>query len=123
MSSIDSEAIKKEVRGYYIIFAGLLTLSLTAVAISYLHLPLGAAIFFTLLIAGVQVYLAAGYFMHLLSEKTVFVYVVLALTAVFAIAVLALPSIEHHNPISGTTHTQHSVAQTAPSHMEEEHVP
>ena len=123
MSAMDSEAIKKEVRGYYMIFGGLLTLSLTAVAISYLHLPIGVAIFFTLIIAAVQVYLAAGYFMHLLSEKTVFIYVVLALTAVFAIAELVLPSIEHHNPISGTTYTQHSVTQTTADHTEEEHVP
>lgn len=105
MSSADVEKIKKEIRGYVLIFIGLLSLSLTAVALYYLHLPLIIAVIFTLLIAGVQVFLAAGYFMHLISERTIFIYVVLALTAVFALAVLTLPIIEHHNPIPGTVHT------------------
>jgi heme/copper-type cytochrome/quinol oxidase subunit 4 len=102
MSSNDVESIKKETRGYLVIFAGLLSLSLTAVAISYLKLPLAIAIALTLVIASIQVFLAAGYFMHLISEKRIMLYVVLILTVIFAIAVLFLPILTHHNPITGT---------------------
>lgn len=104
MSATSPEAIKNEVRGYMVIFAGLLTLSFTAVGLFYLHLPLTVAVTLTLLIAAVQVFLAAGYFMHLISEKTIFIYIVLAFTVIFFIALLALPNIEHHNPITGTVH-------------------
>lgn len=99
-----AEDMKKEIRGYLMIFACLISLSLSAVFIYYLHLPLALAVGLTLAIACIQVFLAAGYFMHLLSEKTVFIYIVLALTAIFAAAVLTLPIIEHHNPITGTEH-------------------
>lgn len=102
MSSNDVESIKKETRGYLVIFGGLLSLSLTAVAISYLKLPLSIAIALTLLIASIQVFLAAGYFMHLISEKRIFLYMVLILTLIFAVAVLILPIMTHHNPITGT---------------------
>ena len=123
----DPAAIQKEIRGYYVIFAGLVILSLTAVGISYLHLPLVWSIFFTLSIAGVQVFLAAGYFMHLISEKSVLVNFVLAMTGGFFIAVLALPLMEHKNPITGTTHyIEHKTSAPIQEHgsvHSEEHVP
>ncbi len=104
MSSVNPELIKKEIRGYLVIFAGLVSLSFAAVALSYLHLPLHVAIILTLIIASIQVFLAAGYFMHLISEKLVFIYIVLSFTAVFALAVLLLPIFQQHNPIPGTVH-------------------
>ena len=105
MTTDNIEPIKKEIRGYVIIFIGIVSLSLTAVFINYLHLPLVAAIILTILIAAVQVFLAAGYFMHLLSEKKLVLYIVLTLTAILLLAVLILPSIEHHNTIPGTVYT------------------
>ncbi len=122
MDATKVEEIKKEIRGYYLIFAGLVSLSLVTVGIYYLHLPLGFAVFCALLIAALQVFLAAGYFMHLISEKMIILYGVLALTACFAIAELALPSIEHHNPITGTIHHQEKHHEPV-SETETHHVP
>jgi heme/copper-type cytochrome/quinol oxidase subunit 4 len=105
MATNNVESIKKEIRGYVVIFIGIVSLSLTAVLIHYLHLPLMAMIVLTILIAAVQVFLAAGYFMHLISEKKLVLYIVLTLTAILVLAVLILPSIEHHNTIPGTVYT------------------
>lgn len=105
MATDSVESIKKEIRGYVVIFIGIVSLSLTAVLLYYLNLPLMAAVLLTLLIVGVQVFLAAGYFMHLITEKKLVLYIVLALTAIFVLAVLVLPYIEHHNTIPGTVYT------------------
>ncbi|MCB9771805.1 MAG: cytochrome C oxidase subunit IV family protein [Candidatus Omnitrophica bacterium] len=102
MSATNIDTIKNEIRGYITIFSALLILSFVTVGIFYLQLPLGFAIFFALLISAIQAFLAAGYFMHLISEKMLLLYAILALTVVFIIFAIALPSIEHHNPITGT---------------------
>ena len=47
-------------------------------------------------IASIKAFLVAGYFMHLISEKKL-IYAVLVLTAVFFVALLALPFLTTHN--------------------------
>ena len=103
MSSNHPEEIKKEIKVYLTVFAALLFLSLVTVGVSYLHLSLFGAIFVALIIASIKVTLVAGYFMHLFAERTL-IYIILSFVLVFALAVLILPVIEHHDPITGTTY-------------------
>ena len=82
--------IDRHVRVYITVFVALMALTFITVAFSYLHLPLPIAITVALLVATVKGSLVACYFMHLISEKKL-IYAVLALTAVFFVALLALP--------------------------------
>ena len=82
--------IDRHVRVYITVFVALMALTLITVAISYLHLPLPIAITVALLVATVKGTLVACSFMHLVSEKKL-IYAVLGLTAVFFVALLALP--------------------------------
>ncbi len=88
--------IDRHVRVYVTVFVTLMALTLVTVAISYLHLPLPMAVAVALLVATVKGTLVACYFMHLISEKKL-IYAVLALTAVFFLALLALPAVTHSN--------------------------
>ena len=82
--------IDRHVRIYITVFVVLMALTLITVAVSYLHLPLPIAVTVALLVATVKGSLVACYFMHLISEKKL-IYAVLGLTAVFFIALMALP--------------------------------
>ena len=82
--------IDRHVRTYITVFVALMALTIVTVAISYLHLPVAMAVAVALLVATVKGSLVACYFMHLVSEKKL-IYAVLALTAIFFIALLALP--------------------------------
>ena len=88
--------IDRHVRVYITVFVALMVLTIVTVAISYLHLPLPIAVAVALLVATVKGSLVAGYFMHLISEKKL-IYAVLGLTAVFFVALLALPVVTVHN--------------------------
>jgi cytochrome c oxidase subunit 4 len=83
--------IDRHVRVYITVFVALMALTLITVAVSYLHLPLPIAVTVALLVATVKGTLVACYFMHLISEKKL-IYAVLALTAIFFVALMALPS-------------------------------
>jgi cytochrome c oxidase subunit 4 len=84
--------IDKHVRIYITVFVALMALTIITVGISYLHLPIGMAVTAALLVATIKGSLVACYFMHLISEKKL-IYAVLALTAIFFIALLALPAV------------------------------
>ena len=90
--SSDSHAldVKKHVRVYILVFVSLMVLTLVTVAVSYLHLPVRAAIGVALLIATVKGSLVACYFMHLISEKKLILWV-MALTVAFFIVLLLVP--------------------------------
>jgi cytochrome c oxidase subunit 4 len=88
--------IDKHVRVYITVFVALMVLSIVTVAISYLDLSVPVAVTVALLVALVKGSLVACYFMHLLSEKKL-IYAVLAVTAAFFIALLALPVVTHSN--------------------------
>jgi cytochrome c oxidase subunit IV len=99
MASITSDHaadIDRHVRVYITVFVALMALTIITVAISYLHLPVAMAVTAALLVATVKGSLVACYFMHLISEKKL-IYAVLALTAVFFLALLALPALTVHN--------------------------
>ena len=82
--------IDRHVKVYITVFVALMVLTIVTVAISRLHLSVPIAVTVALLVAIIKGSLVACYFMHLISEKKL-IYAVLALTAVFFVALLALP--------------------------------
>jgi cytochrome c oxidase subunit 4 len=82
--------IDKHVRIYITVFVALMVLTIVTVVVSRFHLPVPIAVTVALIVAIIKGSLVACYFMHLISEKKL-IYAVLALTAVFFLALLALP--------------------------------
>jgi cytochrome c oxidase subunit 4 len=96
MTSDHAADIDRHVRVYIIVFVALMALTIVTVAVSRVHLPLPIAVTVALIVATVKGSLVACYFMHLISEKKL-IYAVLVLTAVFFVALLALPAVTHSN--------------------------
>jgi cytochrome c oxidase subunit IV len=96
VSSDHAADIDRHVRIYITVFVALMVLTIITVAISRVHLPVPMAVTVALLVATIKGSLVACYFMHLISEKKL-IYAVLGLTAVFFIALLALPAATHSN--------------------------
>ena len=94
MTSDHAADIDRHVRVYITVFIALMVLTVVTVAVSRFHLPVPAAVSVALLVALVKGSLVACYFMHLISEKKL-IYAVLALTAVFFVALMALPIFTH----------------------------
>lgn len=92
----DLADIDRHVRVYIMVFVALMVLTVITVAVSRLHLSVPAAVSVALLVATVKGGLVACYFMHLISEKKL-ILAVLALTAAFFVALLALPVLTHSN--------------------------
>ena len=90
MTSDHAVDIDKHVRIYITVFVTLMVLTVVTVVVSRFHLPVRIAVTVALLVATIKGSLVACYFMHLISEKKL-IYAVLALTAVFFAALLALP--------------------------------
>jgi cytochrome c oxidase subunit 4 len=88
--------IDRHVRIYITVFVALMVLTIITVAISRLHLSVPVAVTVALLVAIVKGSLVACYFMHLISEKKL-IYTVLAVTAAFFVALMALPVVTHSN--------------------------
>jgi cytochrome c oxidase subunit 4 len=82
--------LKKHVRAYILVFVTLMALTLITVAVSTLHLPVHQAIAVALVIATIKGSLVACYFMHLISEKKLILWVML-LTIVFFLVLLSVP--------------------------------
>ena len=88
--------IDRHVRVYITVFVALMVLTIITVAIAHLHLPVPVAVTVALLVATIKGSLVACYFMHLISEKKL-IYAVLMLTAIFFVALLALPVVTVNN--------------------------
>ena len=88
--------IDRHVRIYIGVFVALMVLTIVTVAIARVHLPVHWAVTAALVVATIKGSLVACYFMHLVSEKKL-IYVVLVLTALFFVALLALPVFTHSN--------------------------
>src|SRR6476646_3968901 len=95
-SSDHAADIDRHVKVYITVFVALMVLTIVTVAISRLHLPVHIAVTVALIVAIVKGSLVACYFMHLISEKKL-IYAVLALTAAFFVALLALPVLTVHD--------------------------
>jgi len=88
--------IDRHVKVYITVFVALMVLTIITVAISRFHLPVAYAVTIALLVATIKGSLVACYFMHLISEKKLII-AVLALTAVFFVALLTLPVVTVHD--------------------------
>ncbi len=88
--------IDRHVKVYITVFVALMILTVVTVAISRFHLPVAIAVTIALLVATIKGSLVACYFMHLISEKKLII-AVLALTAVFFVALLTLPVVTVHD--------------------------
>jgi cytochrome c oxidase subunit 4 len=95
MSGTTAEEIRRETRGYVLVFVALMALTVITVGISYLHLPTLPAVSLALLVAIVKGSLVACFFMHLISEKKA-IYAVLVLTVVFFAVLMLVPLSGHH---------------------------
>jgi cytochrome c oxidase subunit IV len=96
MMSDHAADIDRHVRVYITVFVALMVLTIVTVAVSRVHLSVPLAVTVALMVATIKGSLVACYFMHLISEKKL-IYAVLVLTAVFFVALLALPAITHGN--------------------------
>jgi cytochrome c oxidase subunit 4 len=90
--------IDRHVKTYILVFVTLMVLTLVTVAVSRLHLPVHMAVAVALVVATVKGGLVASYFMHLISERKLILWV-LAFTVAFFLAVLLLPLWTHWDPI------------------------
>ncbi len=90
MTESEAALVKPHVRVYVMVFVALAVLTVVTVAISYLHLPTVLAISVALVVASVKAGLVAGYFMHLVSEEKVILWLLL-LCAAFLVALMVLP--------------------------------
>ncbi len=89
-SESEAERVRQHLRVYVMVFVALAVLTVVTVAISYLHLPTALAISVAMVVATVKAGLVAGYFMHLLTEKKVILYLLL-LCVSFLVFLFALP--------------------------------
>ena len=90
MTESEAALVKQEVKVYVMVFTALAVLTVVTVAISYLHLPTALAIAVALVVATVKAGLVASYFMHLISEEKVILWLLL-LCAAFLVALMVLP--------------------------------
>ncbi len=90
ISESEATRVREHLRVYVMVFVALFVLTVVTVAISYLHLPTAAAISVAMVVATVKAGLVAGYFMHLLSEEKVLLWLLL-LCAAFLVFVFLLP--------------------------------
>ncbi len=90
MSESEAARVRQHLRVYVMVFVALAVLTVVTVAISYLHLPTVFAISVAMVVATVKASLVAGYFMHLISEEKVILWLLL-LCAAFFVALMALP--------------------------------
>ena len=88
--SHDAEDIRKHVRVYIAVFVSLALLTGVTVGVSYLHMPKVPAIALALTVAVIKGSLVCLYFMHLISERKIIIWV-MALTVSFFVALMALP--------------------------------
>ena len=90
MSESEAARVKQHVRVYVMVFVALAVLTVVTVAISYLQLPTALAITVAMIVATVKGSLVALYFMHLVSEERVVLYL-LVLCAAFLVFLFVLP--------------------------------
>jgi cytochrome c oxidase subunit 4 len=90
MNASEAERVREHVRVYLMVFAALAVLTVFTVAISYLHLATTHAIAVAITVATVKASLVALFFMHLISEEKVIVWL-LVLCAAFFAALMLLP--------------------------------
>lgn len=102
MDAHSVDDIRKSVKTYFMIFGALIVLTIITVGVSYVHLPVAAAVTVALIVATMKGSLVALYFMHLLHERKV-IYSMLALALIFFIFMMFVPLLTSSDRIPGTT--------------------
>jgi cytochrome c oxidase subunit 4 len=74
------------------VFAALAVLTVVTVAVAYLHLSFVPALIIALFIASVKGGLVAAYFMHLVSEKKVILWILIVTVVFFAAMFILFPA-------------------------------
>lgn len=100
MSGHTAEEIRGEIRRYWIIGLALFLLTVITVAVSYLDVSAGMAVFIALLIACVKGGLVAAVFMHLISERQA-IYSLLILTGFFFLVLMLGPAVGRMLSLTG----------------------
>ncbi len=90
VSESEAARVREHVRVYVMVFVALAVLTVVTVALSYLHLPTALAISVAMVVATVKAGLVAGYFMHLLTEEKVILWLLLLCVA-FLVFLYVLP--------------------------------
>jgi cytochrome c oxidase subunit 4 len=90
VSESEAARVREHVKVYVMVFVALAVLTVVTVAISYLQLPTAWAITVAMIVAVVKVGLVAGFFMHLVSEEKVIIWLLLLCLA-FLLFLFALP--------------------------------
>ncbi len=88
--SESAEDIREHVRVYVTVFVALALLTVVTVGISYIGMRTTLAICVAMVVATVKAGLVAGYFMHLITEQRVIIWL-LALCAAFVVFLVFLP--------------------------------
>jgi caa(3)-type oxidase subunit IV len=99
----DPEAMKKNVRTYWMIGAALYVATVITVAVNQVHLAVPLAITVALLVATVKGSMVASVFMHLNHERP-WIYGALILTVVGFLVLLALPIFTVNDTIGTPVH-------------------
>jgi cytochrome c oxidase subunit 4 len=110
----EAHDIKAHVRTYMMVFGALIVLTAVTVAVSYLDIPVVAAVTVALIIATFKASLVAMFFMHLKGEKQI-IYWSLYLTAVFFALLFALPMWTEGDHIVGTQRYRWSASADEPT--------
>ena len=97
-TSSEEHSVRLEVRKYLVVFVSLIFLTFLVVTVSSLHLNKVVSALLLLFIAGVKASLVACYFMHLMSEKSTIVSL-LILTVIFLVVLLLLPTFQLFNAV------------------------
>ena len=90
ISESEAAHVREHLRVYVMVFVALAVLTVVTVAISYLQLSTAIAITVAMVVATVKGSLVALYFMHLVSEERVILYL-LVLCAAFLVFLFVLP--------------------------------
>jgi len=86
----DQDTVKRHVRQHVMIAVGLAIGSITTLWTSQTHFgSFSVNVAMTLLVAGIQAFMVAAFFMHLLSEKKL-IYCFLAFTAIFFVVMMGV---------------------------------
>jgi cytochrome c oxidase subunit IV len=116
MAHASHDDIRAHVRTYMFVFGALMALTFITVVVSYLHLPVPAAVTVALIIAVIKGSLVALFFMHLSNEKRL-IYAALVLTVAFFAFEMFVPTWgfhatygEHKGAVGGIEHVAEGVS-------------
>ena len=84
--------IQSHLKKYYMVFGALLVLTGLTVAVAEMHVSMTMAIVIALFVASIKGTLVACYFMHLMEEKSMLIWI-LALCGLFFLVLLLVPMI------------------------------